>query len=393
LDKSSTQQRDASVYNYVFVLEEKLKGLENEREVSKVRIARLQAELSKVKEEIRRLSSPPLIVGNVVDIIDSKAVVKNSNGMDFMVEIENSAREDVFVGARVAMNQRSLSIMRALPDSRDRRVNAMEIIEKPKASLADVGGLDDAVRELEETVILPLTQNERFENLGIEAPNGILLYGVPGTGKTLIAKAIANKTNSTFISLSGTELVRKFIGEGARLVRDMFKLGEEKKPAIIFIDEIDAIGAHRHDTVSGDREVQRTLMQLLSEMDGFKEKKQIKIIAATNRIDIIDPALLRAGRFDRIIEVPVPDEKAREEIFKIHTKKMSLEKRINLKKIAIDAEGLTGASIKAVCTEAGIFALRENQKKVSMNNFIDAIAKVRGKNISENNREQQRMLA
>ena len=255
----------------------------------------------------------------------------------------------------------------------------MEVIEKPKISFEHIGGLEEEIRELEEAVILPMTERERFEKLGIDPPKGVLLFGEPGTGKTLLAKAVANKTHSTFIGITASELVRKYIGEGARLVRDVFKLASEKKPSIIFIDEIDAIGSHRFDSsTGGDREVQRTLMQLLSEIDGFKELQGVAIMAATNRIDILDPALLRPGRFDRVIEIPLPDKQGLQQIFKIHSSRMNLSRDVDFSKLVEDAEGATGADIKAICMEAGIFALREKANKISKNHFEQALHKVLG---------------
>src|SRR3989338_3150645 len=296
--------------------------------------------------------------------------------MEFLVKAITNLNEKLDVGKRVAMNQRSLIITQIFPENKDWRVTAMEVIEKPTATFEEIGGLKNEIQELEEAVILPLINPEGFERLGIEAPNGVLLHGPPGTGKTLLAKAVANKTNSTFISLSGSELVRKYIGEGAKLVRDVFRLAKEKKPAIIFIDEIDSVGTHRFATANGDREVQRTMMQLLSEMDGFCEVKGVKVIAATNRLDMLDPALLRPGRFDRIIAVPLPSKDARKKIFGIHSAKMAIEKKISLDELAGLTEGLTGADIKNVCMEAGIFALSENKKKIELRHFNDAVQKV-----------------
>ncbi|HIP34711.1 MAG TPA: AAA family ATPase, partial [Methanothermococcus okinawensis] len=219
-----------------------------------------------------------------------------------------------------------------------------------------------------------------FEKVGIEPPKGVLLYGPPGTGKTLLAKAVAHETNATFIKIVGSELVKKFIGEGAKLVKDVFKLAREKAPSIIFIDEIDAIASRRTEALTGgDREVQRTLMQLLAEMDGFDSRGDVKIIAATNRLDILDPAILRPGRFDRIIEIPAPGEEGRLDILKIHTRKMNLSKDVDLTKIAKMTEGFVGADLKAVCTEAGMFAIRNKRDHVTMEDFINAVEKIKKK--------------
>ena len=241
----------------------------------------------------------------------------------------------------------------------------------------DIGGLDPQITEVKETVELPIKNPEIFKDIGIDPPKGILLYGPPGTGKTLLAKAVANETNATFIKIVASEFVNKYLGEGSRIVRDVFELAKEKSPAIIFIDEIDAIGTKRVSSSEGaDREVQRTLMQLLAELDGFDSRGNIEIVAATNRPDILDEALLRPGRFDRTIEVPNPNKQAREIIFNIHTKRMKLDDNIDFENISEITEGLSGADLKAVCTEAGMFAIRAERKKIIAKDFLDAIDKI-----------------
>jgi len=379
------------VYDYVFSLEEQIKSLQTEKQINGARLGQLQIDLERTNKELADMKIPPQIVGTINEVLpERKAIVKNSNGMEFLVKTAQGI-EEIEAGKRVAMNQRTLVITEVLPENKDSRVRAMEIIEKPKITFDDIGGLTKERQELEEAIILPLLKPKAFEELGIDPPTGVLLHGLPGTGKTLLAKAVANKTNSTFISLSGSDLVRKFIGEGARLVKDVFNLAKEKKPAIIFIDEIDAVGSHRFATANGDREVQRTLMQLLSEMDGFGSLEGVKIIGATNRLDMLDQALLRPGRFDRLIEIPAPDEKAREKILKIHTKKMNLDNEITIPEIAIMTNEMTGADIKSVCTEAGLFALRENKKNITLKNFNAAIEKVK-KAEEENNESHQKMF-
>ena len=379
------------VYDYVFSLEEQIKSLQTEKQINGARLGQLQIDLERTNKELTDMKIPPQIVGTISEVLpERKAIVKNSNGMEFLVKTAQGI-EEVEAGKRVAMNQRTLVITEILPENKDSRVRAMEIIEKPKITFDDIGGLTKERLELEEAIILPLLKPKAFEELGIDPPTGVLLHGLPGTGKTLLAKAVANKTNSTFISLSGSDLVRKFIGEGARLVKDVFNLAKEKKPTIIFIDEIDAVGSHRFATANGDREVQRTLMQLLAEMDGFGSLEGVKIIGATNRLDMLDQALLRPGRFDRLIEIPAPDEKAREKILKIHTKKMNLDNEITIPEIAIMTNEMTGADIKSVCTEAGLFALRENKKNITLKNFNAAIEKVK-KAEEENNESHQKMF-
>lgn len=356
-------------------LEDRKRILENEKLL-------LEREVRKLRSELERLRSMPLVVGTLQDILpNGKVVVRSSGGPTFVVGISQFIdQRSLAPGARVAMNQQSLAVVDILPFEKDPAVLAMEIVEKPKESYNDIGGLQEQIREIKETVELPLVNPKIFEEVGIEPPKGVLLYGPPGTGKTLIAKAVAHETNSVFIKLIGSELVRKYIGEGARLVRELFRLAKEKAPSIVFIDEIDAIGAKRLDSsTSGDREVQRTLMQLLAEMDGFDARGDVRIIAATNRPDILDPAMLRPGRFDRLIEIPLPDYEGRIEIFKIHTRKMNLSEDISYEELAEETEGASGADIKAICTEAGMFAIRENRNKVTSLDFSKAIDKILGK--------------
>ncbi len=353
-------------------LEDKKRILENEK-------IQLERELRRLKSELERMRTMPLIIGTVVDTLENgKAVVKSTAGPNFVVNSSQFIdKNDLVAGARVAMNQQSLAIVEVLPIEKDPAVLAMEIEEKPGESYEDIGGLAEQVAEVRETIELPLLKPESFKKVGIDPPKGVLLYGPSGTGKTLIAKAVAHETNSVFIKLIGSELVRKYIGEGARLVRELFKMAQEKAPSIMFIDEVDAIGARRIESAtSGDREVQRTLMQLLAEIDGFDVRGDVRIIAATNRPDIIDPAMLRPGRFDRLIEIPLPSYDGRAEIFKIHTRKMSLAKDVNLEEIANRMENSSGADIKILCTEAGMFAIREDRDKVEMRDFENAIAKV-----------------
>jgi proteasome regulatory subunit len=252
-----------------------------------------------------------------------------------------------------------------------------EIIEKPETMYDDIGGLRDQIVEVREAVEDPLLRPDLYKKVGIDPPKGVLLVGPPGTGKTLLAKAVAKQTNATFIRFVGSELVQKYIGEGARLVRELFDLARQKAPSIVFIDEIDSIGAKRLElATSGDREVQRTLMQLLAELDGFNPLGEVKIIGATNRPDILDEALLRPGRFDRIIDIPMPNFDARVEIFKIHTKRMNLDDSVNPDELGSKSDGATGADIKAICTEAGMFAIRDNRDVVTMTDFEKAIMKV-----------------
>ena len=276
--------------------------------------------------------------------------------------------------------QDSYLILEKLPDEYDSRVKAMEVDEKPTEEYSDVGGCDKQIQELIEAVVLPTTHKERFESLGIKPPKGVLLYGPPGTGKTLIARACAAQTKATFLKLAGPQLVQMFIGDGAKLVRDAFALAKEKQPCIIFIDEIDAIGTKRFDSeLSGDREVQRTMLELLNQLDGFSSSEGIKVIAATNRADILDPALMRSGRLDRKIEFPHPTEAARGRIMQIHSRRMNVNADVNFEELGRSTEDFNGAQLKAVCVEAGILALRRDSTEVCHEDFNEGIIQVQAR--------------
>jgi proteasome regulatory subunit len=360
-------------------LREQVRQLESEKRYIETQKIRYEREIRKLKSEIEQLRSPPLIVGTITDVIDAnRVIIRSSAGPRFLVRTSNFIEpESLKPGIRCSLNQQSLAIVEVLPQSYDAAVYGMELLESPGESYADIGGLGQQITEIQEAVELPLKKPDLFNTIGIEPPKGVLLYGPPGTGKTLLAKAVAHETNAHFLRVVGSELVQKYIGEGARLVRELFELAKKQSPSIIFIDEIDAIGAHRTEsTTSGDREVQRTLMQLLAEMDGFETRGDVKIIGATNRIDILDRALLRPGRFDRIIEIPLPDFEGRLMILKIHTGSMNLDDSVNLAEISRLTEGKNGSDLKAICTEAGMFAIRADREIVSHDDFLNAIEKV-----------------
>jgi 26S proteasome regulatory subunit T5 len=362
------------------------------------------------------------LVGNVVEILDldvtAEAAEEGANidldatRVGKSAVIKTSTRQTIFLpliglvdheklkpGDLIGVNKDSYLILDTLPAEYDSRVKAMEVDEKPTEKYTDVGGLDKQIEELVEAVVWPMKEAERFKKIGIKAPKGkdrrlgmgtwdielirligALMYGPPGTGKTLLARACAAQTDATFLKLAGPQLVQMFIGDGAKLVRDCFALAKEKAPSIIFIDELDAIGTKRFDSdKSGDREVQRTMLELLNQLDGFASDDRIKVLAATNRVDVLDPALLRSGRLDRKIEFPLPNEEARAQILRIHSRKMTVDDAVNWPELARSTDEFGGAQLKAVCVEAGMIALRKGQNKIGHEHYVDAISEVQAK--------------
>ncbi|KAB0804030.1 hypothetical protein PPYR_01000 [Photinus pyralis] len=383
--------------------------LDNEIKIMKSEVMRisheLQAQNEKIKENTEKIKvnkTLPYLVSNVIELLDVDpqeeeedgavvdldaqrkgkcAVVKTSTRQTYFLPVIGLVDEEKLKpGDLVGVNKDSYLILETLPAEYDARVKAMEVDERPTEQYSDIGGLDKQIQELIEAVVLPMTHKEKFENLGIHPPKGVLLYGPPGTGKTLLARACAAQTKSTFLKLAGPQLVQMFIGDGAKLVRDAFALAKEKSPAIIFIDELDAIGTKRFDSEkAGDREVQRTMLELLNQLDGFSSTSHIKVIAATNRVDILDPALLRSGRLDRKIEFPHPNEEARARIMQIHSRKMTVSSDVNYEELARTTDDFNGAQCKAVCVEAGMIALRRNATVVIHEDYMDAIMEVQAK--------------
>jgi proteasome regulatory subunit len=360
-------------------LREQLRQVETDKRYIETQKIRYEREVRKLKSESEQLRSPPLIIGTIIDVVDaSRVIVRSSAGPRFLVRSSPSINpDDLKPGARCTLNQQSLAIVELLPGSFDAQVYGMELVDSPQETYADIGGLEDQIIEIREAVELPLKRPDLFTRIGVEPPKGVLLHGPPGTGKTLLAKAVAHETNAHFMRVVGSELVQKYIGEGARLVRELFDLAKKKSPTIIFIDEIDAVGASRTEAnTSGDREVQRTLMQLLAGMDGFENRGDVKIIGATNRIDILDRALLRPGRFDRIIEIPLPDEAGRLSILKVHSRLLTMDNSVDLAKVARLTDGKNGADLHAICMEAGMFAIRKDRPAIIHDDFLLAIEKV-----------------
>ena len=351
--------------------------LEDRLETAHDRRAELRGEVDRLQRENETLKTSSLYVATVEEISDDGVVIKqHGNNQEVLTEATGNTRELIEPESRVAVDD-SFAIQTVLGDETDARAQAMEVEESPTVTYEDIGGLEEQIRDVREAVEIPLENPGMFDDVGISPPAGVLLHGPPGTGKTMLAKAVANKTDATFIKMAGSELVHKFIGEGARLVRDLFQLAEDREPAIIFIDEIDAIASKRTESkTSGDAEVQRTMMQLLSNMDGFVERGNIRIIAATNRFDMLDEAILRPGRFDRLIEVPKPDETARERIFRIHTRGMNLAEDVEFRALARRTANASGADVQAICTEAGMMAIRDDRTTVQTRDFHRAIDKL-----------------
>merc|ERR1712032_1299358 len=366
----------------------------------------LQAQQETIKEnekKIKQNKTLPYLVSNIIEVlevnpedeeeIEGANVDLDSQRKGKSVVIKTTTRQTYFLpvaglvepeklkpGDLVGVNKDSYLILDTLPSEYDSRVKAMEVDTRPTEQYSDIGGLDKQIQELVEAVVLPMTHKDRFVNLGIKPPKGALMYGAPGTGKTLIARACAAQTNACFLKLAGPQLVQMFIGDGAKLVRDAFALAKEKQPAIIFIDELDAIGTKRFDSEkAGDREVQRTMLELLNQLDGFSSNDEVKVIAATNRIDILDPALLRSGRLDRKIEFPLPNEEARARILVIHSRKMKISPDVNFDELSRCTQDFNGAQLKAVCVEAGMLALRRNAKELQHEDFVEGIAAVQAK--------------
>merc|ERR550517_2102831 len=339
----------------------------------------LNAKVRMLREELQLLQEQGSYVGEVVKAMDKKKVlVKVHPEGKFVVDIDkNIDINDITPNCRVALRNDSYTLHKILPSKVDPLVSLMMVEKVPDSTYEMVGGLDKQIKEIKEVIELPIKHPELFDALGIAQPKGVLLYGPPGTGKTLLARAVAHHTDCCFIRVSGSELVQKYIGEGARMVRELFVLAREHAPSIIFMDEVDSIGGARlSGKRGGDSEVQRTMLELLNQLDGFEPAQNIKALMATNRIDILDDALLRPGRIDRKIEFPNPNAESRQQILKIHSRKMNLMRNINLKSVAEKMHGASGAECKGVCTEAGMFALRERRIHITQADFEMAVTKV-----------------
>ena len=382
-DKNRKSEKDREYQEaYIRHVKRRIDMLLNEIQILQREQRKFEQHIATVRNEINQIKEPPSILGTITDILDEhngRVIVESTTGQHLVVHAcDDVKHQKLTPSMNVRLNQHNFAVVEILPASKDPFIKGMELLDSvPDVSYEDIGGLDDQIREVRESVELPLLKPNLFKRIGIEPPKGVLLQGPPGTGKTLIAKAVAHHTKSTFIKVTASELVQKFIGEGARYVREIFELAREKAPTIVFIDELDAIGASRlEEATSGDREVERTLLQLLSELDGFQDRGDVKFVAATNRADILDNALLRPGRFDRIVDIPIPNEEAREKIFMIHMKPLKTGEDVDLAKLVAMTKNTTGADIKAICTEAGMLAIRKEAQEITQGDFLEAIYKV-----------------
>lgn len=403
-DKKKEKPTEKKVWKYEKSSQRKTNKLPDVNPLSKCRLRQLRlerikdhllmeeefinnAELNRPKTEetvkerkmVDELRGSPLAVGTLEEMIDENhAVVSSNEGPEYYVSIMSFVdREQLDVGSTVLLHNKAHAVVGILSDEVDPLVNVMKVEKAPQESYADVGGLEQQIQEIKEAVELPLTHPELYEDIGIKPPKGVILYGEPGTGKTLLAKAVAHETSATFLRVVGSELIQKYLGEGPKLVRELFRTANELAPSIVFIDEIDAIGTKRYDAHSGgEKEIQRTMLELLNQLDGFDPRGDVKVLMATNRIETLDPALIRPGRIDRKIEFPLPDAATKKRIFEIHTKRMTLGPDVKLEEIYMSKEPLSGADIKAICTEAGLLALRKRRMHITQIDIVKAKEKV-----------------
>ncbi len=369
----SLQEED--MYVKYKTLQRKLEFLEIQEEYVKDEMKSLKRELLHAQEEVKRIQSVPLVIGQFLEMVDANTgIVGSTTGSNYYVRILSTInRELLKPSSSVALHRHSNALVDILPPEADSTIAMMSASEKPDVSYSDIGGLDIQKQEIREAVELPLTHSGLYEQIGIDPPRGVLLYGAPGTGKTMLAKAVANHTTAAFIRVVGSEFVQKYLGEGPRMVRDVFRLARENAPAIIFIDEVDAIATKRFDAQTGaDREVQRILMELLNQMDGFDQHSNVKVIMCTNRADTLDPALLRPGRLDRKIDSRCRTEGKKRLIFQVVTGQMNLSDEVDLEDFVSRPDKISGAEIAAICQEAGMQAVRKNRYVVLPSDFDTA---------------------
>ncbi|CAD2089138.1 26S protease regulatory subunit 6B, putative [Plasmodium vinckei brucechwatti] len=372
MENVSKYLKEEDYYIKLKILKKQLDILNIQEEYIKEEHKNLKRELIRSKNEIKRIQSVPLIIGQFLDIIDNNyGIVSSTAGSNYYVRILSTLnKEDLKPSVSVALHRHSHSIVNILPSESDSSIQLLQVSERPNVKYTDLGGLDTQKQEMREAVELPLKSPELYEKIGIEPPMGILIYGPPGTGKTMLVKAVANETKVTFIGVVGSEFVQKYLGEGPRMVRDVFRLARENSPSIIFIDEVDAIATKRFDAQTGaDREVQRILLELLNQMDGFDKSTNVKVIMATNRADTLDPALLRPGRLDRKIEFPLPDRKQKRLIFQTIISKMNVSSDVNIENFVVRTDKISAADIAAIAQESGMQAIRKNRYIITANDF------------------------
>jgi 26S proteasome regulatory subunit T4 len=339
----------------------------------------LDVDYNRTEEDLKAIQSVGQLIADVLkQLDDDRFIVKASSGPRYMVGCRANLDKSLLKqGTRVALDMTTLTIMRPMPREVDPTIFNMLHEEAGAIDFSEIGGLTDQIREMREVIELPLTNPELFIRVGIKAPKGVLLYGPPGTGKTLLARALASNINATFLKVVASAIVDKYIGESARIIREMFGYAKDHQPCVIFMDEVDAIGGSRFsEGTSADREIQRTLMELLSQLDGFEQLGAVKIVMATNRPDILDPALLRPGRLDRKIEIPLPNENSRLEILKIHAANITKRGDVDYESVVRLADGFNGADLRNICTEAGLFAIRDDRDYTLEEDFMKAARKI-----------------
>jgi len=369
---------DTDLYAKMKALHRHIEFLDIQEAYVKDEMKNLKREVIRAREEVKRIQSVPLVIGQFLEMVDQHyGIVGSTTGSNYYVRVLSTLdREKLKPNSSVALHRHSHSLVDILPPESDSSIQMMQMTEKPDVTYQDIGGMDIQKQEMREAVELPLTDFDLYKSIGIDPPRGVLMFGPPGTGKTMLAKAVANATSASFINAVGSEFVQKYLGEGPRMVRDVFRMARENSPSIVFIDEVDAIATKRFDAQTGaDREVQRILLELLNQMDGFDQQTNVKVIMATNRADTLDPALLRPGRLDRKIEFPLPDRRQKRMIFQACTSKMNLSEDLDLEDYVNRPEKISGADIASICQEAGLQAVRANRYVIIPKDFDTAYEK------------------
>eukprot|EP00056_Hartaetosiga_gracilis_P019994 m.17006 g.17006 ORF g.17006 m.17006 type:complete len:411 (+) comp8089_c0_seq1:106-1338(+) len=380
------EEKEKDLYTQLKTLQRQLEFLNVREDYIKDEMKNLKKEFLHAREEVKRIQSVPLVIGQFLEAIDeTSGIIGSTTGTNYYVRILSTLDHELLKpSASVALHKHSHALVDILPPEADSSIAILGADEKPDVAYSDIGGMDTQKQEMREAVELPLTHFELYQQIGIDPPRGVLMFGPPGCGKTMLAKAVAHHTTAAFIRVVGSEFVQKYLGEGPRMVRDVFRLAKENAPSIIFIDEIDAIATKRFDAQTGaDREVQRILLELLNQMDGFDQTVNVKVIMATNRADTLDPALLRPGRLDRKIEFPLPDRRQKRLIFSTITSKMNISDEVDLEDFVARPDKISGADIAAICQEAGMLAVRKNRYVVLTKDFEEAYKTVVNKDEEE----------